>query len=270
MAKHILSGVEGFAKRGREIFLVDPSFVKVVSGWNHRTDFSGEEELVASIKENGVKTPLKVKKTKDGILNLVAGERRLRAVLRAIKEGACIKSIPVEVAQMTESDIDLYIDSIIENDSKPPTPSEEASSFRRLILWGLSIREIALKVGRSDTHIRNRLELAKATPEVKKALDSGEITVKDAKDIIAESDGNVDAQSAALEKKKAETRAIKRKTLNLFFQDGDVKYSGTKDVSCDHLKELIQTDYFKNKLSAAGFEPESIRITLLLKGESDG
>jgi len=100
MGKHVLQNVEGFiSRRGGEIFMVDPRIINVVDDWNHRVDFSGEEDLILSIIENGVRVPLLVKKTKEGTLDLVDGERRLKAVLKAIDHGNDIKAVPVEVAK---------------------------------------------------------------------------------------------------------------------------------------------------------------------------
>ena len=93
MSKHALKDVEGFQKR-KEFFTVDPKVIVVKNGWNPRTDFSGEEELRDSIIQNGVLIPLRVKKV-DNVLELIDGERRLRATHLAIKEGHNIESVPV-------------------------------------------------------------------------------------------------------------------------------------------------------------------------------
>jgi len=262
MGKHALSGIVGFDKRGGEIFFVDPAVIKVDPTWNHRKKFAKMDELIASIKENGVKTPLKVRKTKEGVLVLVMGERRLRAVLQAIKDGFMIKSIPVVVARKDETELDLYVESIIENDSELPTPTEEAASFKRLVNWKMSVAEISKKTGRSISHVRNRLELANATPEVKAAVDAGEITVRDAQAIVAGSDGKVQAQSEALEDKLTEPKATRKKGLTLSFKDGEMKYSGLKNTECDPLSDLLIDCEFRDKLFHAGFDPYSIKIQI--------
>ena len=59
----------------------------MVNRWNDRIDFSGEDELVESIKEYGIIQPLVV--TKDnGEYELIAGERRLQAAKIAKLENA--------------------------------------------------------------------------------------------------------------------------------------------------------------------------------------
>ncbi len=225
MAKHILSNVDGFIKRGRESFLVDPFCIVVVKGWNKRIDFSGEEDLMEYIKESGLPQPLEVRKTKDNILELVDGERRLRATLRLIKEGFEKLPIPVNVAKKGTSDIDLCFKSIALNNGKPLLPTEQAAFFKRLENWGVARQEIANKSGVSLSTVRNRLELSNASPAVSKAVENKEVSIKDAKIIIEDSDGRVDRQIEKLEEVKA---APKVRTRNVDFK----LVNFCKDMNC--------------------------------------
>jgi ParB/RepB/Spo0J family partition protein len=261
-ANHILKDFED-ARRTGEIFSVNPDLIQVVGGWNDRTDFTGEDELVASIKEVGVRKPLMVKKTKDGTLELIDGERRLRATMRARAEGAGIKSVPVIVANKTVSELDLYMDSVTANAGKPLSPTEQANSFKRLVAWGVSVREIAARACVSKTHVRNRLELSTAIPAVKAAVDSKEITVQAAQEIAKNSEGKIDAQADALEKKKAEPKKPKVKPLTLYLKDGSVRYSGGGNFeTCPPVFDLLISDVFKRELTDAGFDPETIKISI--------
>lgn len=164
--KHVLGDVCEIVKRS-EVFHIDPVHIIVVDGWNARTDFSGEDELVAYIKENGVPEPLRVRKNIiEKTLELVSGERRLRAVKRAIEEGCDIKSVPVIVVPKGLNDSDLLVSDLGSNSGKALTPIEEAGAFKRLVGWGLEIKDIAKKTGKSVSHVRNRLELSNASLEV--------------------------------------------------------------------------------------------------------
>lgn len=262
MGKHLLNGVKGFIKRGGEFFMVDPNCIQVVDGWNDRTDFSGEEELMATIKENGIPQPLLVKKTKQKTLELVDGERRLRAVKKLIKQGVTIPSVPVLVERININEMDLYIKSLLLNNGRPRKPSEQANSYRRLRNWGLSRTEIAKKTGCSISTVRNRLELSNAIPSVQKAVDKGEISIDDANKIIEKSDGGVDDQEAALKTKKAKPKKKNKKTLKLSMSNGSIKYTGIKKETCQPLESLFTDDRIRQKIINAGFNPETIKISI--------
>lgn len=264
MTKHILVDVEGFIKPKSDAFEFDPRHIIVVQGWNHRTDFSGEDELMASIIDEGVKTALIVKKTAEKTIELVAGERRLRATMRAIKEGHDIRSVPVKVLSSRVSEIDAYMDSVTENiGSKPLEPVEQANAFRQLTKWGVSIKEIATKTCCSVSHVRNRLELADAAPVVKDAVAAGEVTAQDAMKIVKESGGKVDAQEFAILDKQTAPTVPKPKKVQMFFESGEIRGKGKNGETCGPLTEMLLNSALLAKIVNAGFDPDSIKITIL-------
>ena len=258
-----LTKEDGVCRR-TDLFYVDPRVIRVVDGWNPRTIFLRIEELRDSIIEEGVTDPIKIHKNKDGGLDLVDGERRLRATMMAIKEGHDIKSVPVIVAKKKTSEIDLYTQAMIANTGEPLEAIDEANGIKRLRAWGVSVKDIAKKVVRSETHVRNRLELANASPGVKEAVNKGEITVKAAQEIARESEGKVDAQTDALERKKAELPARKRpKPLTLFIKSGEVrKRGGKKDQDCQPLVEFLTNKDLRDKIKAEGFDPDSVKVSV--------
>lgn len=192
---------EAVLKR-RDVFEIDPQKIEVADGWNPRTDFSGEEDLKASIIENGVRVPLTVKTVGDRII-LVDGERRLRATLKAIAEGAEIVSVPAMLARRNISDVEAMLDSLIKNDGKPLTTLESAEAFRRLMAWGLTQKDIARRIGRSQSYVSETLALIDATAEIRKAIEKKEITKKAAREIVKKSGGSVESQREELEKTKS-------------------------------------------------------------------
>src|SRR5574343_1961341 len=191
---------EAVLKR-RDIFEIDPRRIEVAEGWNPRTDFSGEEELTASIVENGVLEPITVKAIGERIV-LVDGERRLRATLKAISGGVEIKSVPAILARRGISDIEAMIVAVIKNDGKPLTATEEAEACRRLAAWGMAQKDIARRIGRSQSYVSGRLALVDAAPEVKAALAKKEIKVKAANRIVQKAGGSVERQREELEEVK--------------------------------------------------------------------
>ena len=257
-AKTILADVCEHKKAG-EFYFVHPDVIEIVEGWNARVDFSGEDELVAYIKENGVPGVLTVRKTQDRRLELAAGERRLRAVRRANAEGANIKAVQVQVAKKGINDIDLFLLDLSSNGGKPLTPTEEASAFKRLVAWGFDAKGISVKTGKSVSHVRNRLELAEASPEVQAAVNAGEITIGQAQKIAKESDGKIDNQKQELTKARAKPKARK---LVLSFKKGDLRETGFKGASCEPLRKVLSDPEILTAIHHAGFDAESIRITI--------
>lgn len=251
-AKHALGDVCDIVRR-QDIFHIDPKNIQIVAGWNARTDFSGEEELMESIKEHGVMQPLTVRKTDDKKLELVSGERRLRATLRAISEGSEIKSVPIIMSKRGTNQADLFIKDLNSNNGKPLTPIEEASAYKRLVNWGYTAQEIATKTGKSISHVRNRLELSNASKDIQNSLDSGEITISEAQEITKKSGGDIDEQRKAL-KKKATTP--KTRCVNYKFGKAN------KKNPCKPIEDLFLCDDFTRKLKEAGYDPETLKITI--------
>jgi len=257
-AKHVLGDVCEVFKRS-DVFHIDPNFIDIVHGWNARTDFSDESDMVASIKERGVIKPLLVRKTADKRLELIDGERRLRAAKRARAEGADIKSVPVIVAMRGMNDADLFADSILSNTGKPLTATEESSAFKRLVNWGYDVKTIAARSGKSISHVRNRLQLAAAAPDVKAAVDAGEITLCQAQKIATESDGKIDEQKTNLDKAKTKPKARK---MVLSFKRGELRQTGFTASKCDPLFKQLDDEEFLGAIREAGFDPETIRVTI--------
>ena len=253
-AKTALSGICEY-RRGGEIYIVHPEVINIRDGWNARTDFSGEDELMAYIEANGVPGVLEVCKTEDGRLELVDGERRLRAVKRLKDE----KNIEIEGIQITlvkrgTNEIEQYLSHMTRNEGKPFTPTEEAACYKRLIGWNLTVNQIHERTGKSVSHIRNRLELSNATPAVNEALSSGEITISQAQQIAKEP--SVDGQNDALGKAG---KPRSRNRLIIRWKDGRLKRTGIKGAACEPLENII-SDELKQAVFDAGYDPATIRI----------
>ena len=263
MANHVLSKVVGAFRRS-DYFHAPPESIIIVEGWNPRgpeykfglDDL--DKDLIESVRENGVQEPLRVRKTKGNTLELVNGERRLSAVRAANASGAEILSVPVIVAPKASNDADLFFDSIIANDGRPISAIGESDAYTRLIGWGFTPAQIAKRVGKSLTHVKGRLGLASASPDVKQAVSDGEIPISAAQEIVKTSGGNMDAQAEKLEKKKNAPRA---KNFVLSMKGGAIKKSGP-DPACIALESLISDGNIRKELEAAGLDPDTIKITV--------
>jgi len=202
---------EAFQGRSN-IFKIDPRQIVIKEGWNQRTDFGDLDELAKSIAENGVLNPVHFIKNDAGEIEIVDGERRLKATLLAIKNGADIQAIPGFPVDKKKSEIDRLFIQLIANDGKRFNPVEEAGIYQRFIVWGLSVKDIADKTGRSLQHVYKRLELNAASPEVKKALADKKITIEEAIEVAAED--TIEGQSEKLSDKKENGLKSQRKTFN--------------------------------------------------------
>ncbi|HHY45578.1 MAG TPA: ParB/RepB/Spo0J family partition protein [Firmicutes bacterium] len=128
------------------------------------------DELAASLKEHGVIQPLIVRRV-GGTYRLVAGERRLRAALKA-----GIDKVPVVLREM--DDREAMEVSLVENLQREELgPLEQADAFQRLIdEFGLTQEEVAARVGKSRPEVANTVRLLKLEPEVKKLIADGKLT----------------------------------------------------------------------------------------------
>ena len=105
-------------------------------------------ELAASIREIGVLQPVLVRPGKDGVFELIAGERRWRAARRA---GLAV--IPAIVR--TTDELGSVERALVENLHRQDlTPLEEASAYSQLIEdFSLTHEQVAERVGKSRSAI---------------------------------------------------------------------------------------------------------------------
>ena len=135
--------------------------------------------LADSIRRHGLLQPLVARRIA-GRYELIAGERRLRAALRA-----GLERVPVIVREARAEDrLEL---ALIENVQRENlTPLEEAEAYRHLIdERGLTQDELAERVGKSRPAITNTLRLLGLPDAVKAQLESGELTAGHARAVLA-------------------------------------------------------------------------------------
>ena len=145
-----------------------------------RQNFDEEklEELAESIKTFGLLQPILVQK-RDGYYEIIAGERRWRAALKA-----GLKEVPVIIRDYTEKEI-LEL-SLIENIQRENlNPIEEAQAYKRLMdEFGLGQNEVAQRVSKSRPAVANSLRLLKLEENVQKMLIDGQISMGHARALL--------------------------------------------------------------------------------------
>lgn len=129
------------------------------------------EELIQSVRENGIIVPLLVSKTEKGY-QLIAGERRWRAAQKA-----GLKRVPVVVREATS--IEFLELALIENiHRKDLNPIEEAIAYKRWLEdTGSTQDAIAKRFGKDRSTIANILRLLNLPEDIQKDLIQGRLTM---------------------------------------------------------------------------------------------
>ena len=152
-----------------------------------RRDFPEDEleELSASIRANGLLQPLVVRpapKSTDQ-WELVAGERRLRAVSRL-----GWRDVPAMTREV--DDETLLVLALVENLQRQELgPLEEAEGYQVLAdSFSLTQEEIARAVGKNRTTVTNMLRLLKLPPSVRKLLADSKLSMGHARALLGVDD----------------------------------------------------------------------------------
>lgn len=141
-----------------------------------------EEDLNAlsqSITENGILQPLTVRKVSATEYELIAGERRLRAsVLAGLRKVPCI------VMKCSEKESAVY--ALLENLQRSDLGMfEEARGISRLIRrYGLTQQEAAVKLGKTQSTIANKLRLLRLTYEEQEWIENAGLSERHARALL--------------------------------------------------------------------------------------
>jgi len=150
-------------------------------------DESALGELAASIKQHGIIQPIVATENGDKY-DIIAGERRWRAA--RIAE---IKEVPVIIRSFTQQA--QLETALLENLQREDlTPLEAAMGFDRLVgEHNVEVKDLAKRLGKGESTIRNMLRLLKLPTTAKQTLQSGKISEGHARTILS-LDGNETAQ----------------------------------------------------------------------------
>jgi len=153
-----------------------PLSILTESKTNPRRIFDHEalKELAASIRAQGVLSPLLVRPLTERSFEIVAGARRYRAAQLAEAE-----TVPVCIVNLT--DAEALEAQLIENlQRRDVHPLEEGQGFRALLNLEepkYSIEQISAKTGKSAAYCAQRIKLTELTAAVTEAFAKDEIGV---------------------------------------------------------------------------------------------
>ncbi len=149
------------------------------------------DQLVASIRERGLITPITLRQKEDGRYEIVSGHRRRKAC-----EMAGLDSIRAEIKELTRDEaIILMVESNLQR--SVILPSEKAFAYKmrldamrrqgqrtdltsRPLGEKLSVTEVAQEVGDSERQIHRYIRLTNLDPELLEMVDEGRIALRPA------------------------------------------------------------------------------------------
>ena len=223
------------------------------------------EQLVESIKRNGVMTPATVRLKDDGRYELISGHRRKKAC-----ELAGLETLKCEVKDLTRDEaIIVMVESNLQR--SVILPSEKAFAYKMrleamdrqgkrndltstpLVSKSRSNEELADKVGESREQIRRFIRLTELVPEILQMVDERQIAFRPAVEISYLAEGQQYTLLEAMSYNDATpslAQAIKMKKFN---QDGKLT---------DEVIQSIMEEEKPNQKEKPAFRDE--RITKLI------
>ena len=157
------------------------------------------EQLVESIKRNGVMTPATVRLKEDGRYELISGHRRKKAC-----ELAGLETLKCEVKELTRDEaIIVMVESNLQRSVTLPSekafaykmrleamkrqtgrpPKENASPLATNLSKGRSDEELGELVGESKDQIRRYIRLTELVPEILQMVDERQIAFRPAVEV---------------------------------------------------------------------------------------
>lgn len=227
------------------------------------------EQLVESIKRNGVMTPATVRLKEDGRYELISGHRRKKAC-----ELAGLETLKCEVKELTR---DEAIIIMVESNLQRSTilPSEKAFAYKmRLeamkrqagrptkdnyspvgnnLEFATSSDELAEKVGESKNQIFRYIRLTELVPEILQMVDERQIAFRPAVEISYLSEEQQYTLLEAMEYNDATPSLAQAIKMKKFMQDGKLT---------DEVIQSIMQEEKPNQREKPAFRDE--RITKLI------
>lgn len=143
-------------------------------------DSSKITELAESIEEHGLLQPIVVRPIEENMYEIIAGERRFRALqsLHQSKADVIIRHM---------NDEETAVVALIENIQRENLSAiEEAEAYKKLLEIGQTTQsELAQSLGKSQSFIANKLRLLKLAPKVIVRLREGKITERHARAVLS-------------------------------------------------------------------------------------
>ena len=254
----VTSGQKGDVEQEIDINLLAPN------PYQPRKVFKEEEieSLANSIKENGLMSPIIVRKADDHY-EIIAGERRWRAMRKLGR-----LKVPVIIREANQDQMITL--AIIENIQREDlNPMEKAFAFKHMMeKLDLTQERLAEKLGKERSTITNFIRLTSLPAEVQEAVSRETLSMGHARSLLGIKDSSVqkelaleiiekgysvrqtEAKVREINSSDQEKKAGKQKDPNLYVQDVEKKlteYLGTR-VKIKKLsnKSKLMIEYYSN------------------------
>ena len=285
-----LLGVEG------EESSLELEIAKIQPFQNHPfkvVDDDKMEELVNSIRQNGVLTPVLVRPTDDGGYEMISGHRRMHAAQRA-----GLTKIPAIIRELTDDEATIVM---VEANSQREEvlPSEKAFAYkmryeamkrqgsrRDLTSYqvGTKLRadeELAKDVGESKNQVYRYIRLTELIPELLEMVDAKKLPLVTAVD-ISHIDHEVQEYLYEYIRENGMVKSYQVSALRKYLEDagtiGQSKMisvlnevlSGKTQTKSVHFSEKKLRKYFSSNYTTRDMEKIMIRLLEKWKEEQEG
>ena len=227
------------------------------------------EQLVDSIKRNGIMTPATVRVKEDGRYELISGHRRKKAC-----ELAGLNTLKCEVKELTRDEvIIIMVESNLQRSTILPSekafaykmrleamkrqagrpPKENASPMATNFSKGRSDEELGELVGESKDQIRRFIRLTELVPEILQMVDDRQIAFRPAVEISYLSEEQQYTLLEAIQYNDATPSLAQAIKMKKFMQDGKLT---------DEVIQSVMEEEKPNQKEKPAFRDE--RITKLI------
>ncbi len=227
------------------------------------------EQLVDSIKRNGIMTPATVRVKEDGRYELISGHRRKKAC-----ELAGLDTLKCEVKELTRDEaIIIMVESNLQRSTILPSekafaykmrleamkrqagrpPKENASPMATNFSKGRSDEELGELVGESKDQIRRFIRLTELVPEILQMVDDRQIAFRPAVEISYLSEEQQYTLLEAIQYNDATPSLAQAIKMKKFMQDGKLT---------DEVIQSVMEEEKPNQKEKPAFRDE--RITKLI------
>lgn len=216
-------------------------------------------ELSKSIKEHGVIQPIVVRPIGDKF-EIIAGERRYKASCMAE-----LKTIPAIITDLNDKDSAEV--ALIENVQRENlTPIEEAISYKKILDMGYITQDaLALKLGKTQSTVANKLRLLNLDDEVQEALLNEKISERHARSLLKLSNKN--QQKQMLEKIITERLTVRKadEEIDKILNGEDIKIETKNQIQTNNLENNEEENVVEENMIEE--EPKNKFINILPETE---